>query len=165
MGFPHQCGDKFTYWIRTEREDNVKDVFLKRRTVRTRRINIRGLTEYVNDNLMEAEFILIDGEHNRIDYEEPSSENSGESITNPPAPMDLSDSGDIGMLASAGGTPYLDPGTREPHQERQASINEVSNPTTASINKVQIQASISKQSPQYNNSFYKGSSSFYKLSS
>jgi hypothetical protein len=73
MGFAHQCGDKFTYWIRAE-----KDVFLKRRTIKTRRKNIGRPTECVNDNLMGAEFILLVGAHNRIDYDDdPNSIKSG----------------------------------------------------------------------------------------
>jgi hypothetical protein len=70
MGFAHQCGDKFTYWIRTEKGETGQDNFPKRWTIKTRRKNIGRPTEYVNDDLIKAEFILLDRDHNRMDYDD-----------------------------------------------------------------------------------------------
>eukprot|EP00980_Cylindrotheca_fusiformis_P010182 scaffold2267_cov92-Cylindrotheca_fusiformis.AAC.1 len=84
MGFAHQCGDAFTYWIRTEKEGNGQDVFLKRRIVKTRRKNIGLPTEYVNDNLTSSTFMLLDRNFEQIsDQLTPDGLESGELETIP----------------------------------------------------------------------------------
>jgi hypothetical protein len=99
------------------------------------------LSDY--DNLMEAKFILMDEEHNRIDYDEPSPMDLSEQLSGDRPLLkpgdNTSEAGDIVMLGSVGGTPYSDPGeTESHHREERASIKGVSAPTPASINGVEV---------------------------
>ena len=59
MGFAHQSGDAFTYYIRTEKLGTSRDVILIRRDIKTRRKNIGVDTEYVNDDIDNADFVLL----------------------------------------------------------------------------------------------------------
>ena len=145
MGFAHQCGDKFTYWIRTEKDGKGKDVFLKRRTVKTRRKNIGRPTEYVNNNLLEAEFILMDQDRNRLEYDVDSFNiESGESNASADEDMELqppsgeipaSNSGDLqGVEAIRMDYPGVQPTSEnEVHQnlegDTMAPANGVHQPT------------------------------------
>jgi hypothetical protein len=54
---------------RKRMEKGRTSFLIKRRTVKTRRKNIGRPTEYVNNNLMEAEFILMDQDRNRLQYD------------------------------------------------------------------------------------------------
>jgi hypothetical protein len=58
MGFAHQSGDSFSYYIRTEKDGPSRDVILIRRDIKTRRKHIETATEYVNDDVNHADFLL-----------------------------------------------------------------------------------------------------------
>ena len=73
MGFAHQSGDAFTYYIRTEKDGGGRDVILIRRDIKTRRKNIGTDTEYVNNDVAQADFLLLDSTGNPIP-EEPAME-------------------------------------------------------------------------------------------
>ena len=60
MGFAHQSGDAFTYYIRTEKDGAGRDVILIRRDIKSRRKNIGTAAEYVNDNIDNADFVFLD---------------------------------------------------------------------------------------------------------
>lgn len=62
LGFAHQAGDSFSYWIRTERTTG-RDAYLIRTDVKTRRKNIGTDQEYVNDDIEQADFILAFKNH------------------------------------------------------------------------------------------------------
>jgi hypothetical protein len=59
MGFAHQSGDTFTYCIRTEKLGTSRDVILIQRDIKTRQKNIGVDTEYVNDDIANADFVLL----------------------------------------------------------------------------------------------------------